>query len=204
MEEQKLHILQTAFMLFKQLGFKSVTVDDIARQAGISKKTLYEHFENKDELVLEVVKLVMGKNQQETEYICKTAINAVEELVGILHNMSQMIQGMNVICFSDLPRYYPEASMYMEHHKQEVILKCIMDNLHRGIREELYRPELNIEVVSKFRLASTFMVFQFPLYDYTKISVLEVNKELFIHYMYGIATAKGHKQITTYIEKHLS
>lgn len=204
MEEQKLHILQIAFALFKQLGFKSVTVDDIARQAGISKKTLYEHFENKDELVLEAIKLVMGKNQQETEAICKSAVNAVEELVGILLNMSQMIQGMNVICFSDMQRYYPESFQYMEDHKQQVILKCIMDNLHRGIREELYRPELNVEVVSKFRLASTFMVFQYPLYDYTKISVLEVNKELFVHYMYGIASAKGHKLITKYIDKHLS
>lgn len=199
--DQKQTIIQSALSQFLQFGFKNVTVDDIARSSGISKKTLYEVFEDKDQLVSESVRFMLNCKQCEFDEVMKGQLNAIEQLMKIITLMEQMIQGMNRVCFQDLQRYYPKAYQLLEAYKKEKMLKDITDNLHQGIAEGLYRDDIAIDVIATFRMESAMMIFHSTLYQNSKLDMVRVNKELFSHYMYGIATIKGHKLISKYLSQ---
>ena len=201
MIEQKQHIIKASYNQFRQLGFKNVTMDDLARQIGISKKTLFELFENKDELVLETIKHMLETNRAETEAVLKSSKNAVEQLINVITIMEKMLRGLNLISYMDLQRYYPAAYQYLETFKREHMLTDIIENLKQGIAEGLYRSDVNVEVVSRFRLESAMIVFHNNVYPQDKFNIIEVNNELFVHYMYGIASIKGHKLINKYLNK---
>lgn len=170
-------------------------MDDVARLAGISKKTLYEHFTDKEELVGEVVKFMLDQNECLTREVMQTSKNAIEQLIDIITLVEKMIQGINIVCFVDLQRYYPKAWAYLEKHKHECLLSDIRRNLEQGIREGLFREDIDVNIISTYRMESVFIIFLSGLFK-QPIDLVQANKELFKHYLYGIATLKGHKLIT--------
>lgn len=174
-------------------------MDDIARNIGVSKKTLYEQFKDKDELVLESVKYMLLKNQEETEEAYKTAKNAVEQIIAILFIMERMVRGMNLVCYMDLMRHYPDAYKYLQEHKESYLFECISENLRQGIREGLYRDDIDIEIISRFRMESALIIFQNNIFPQEKYDIVKVNNQIFANYMYGIASISGHKLISKYI-----
>jgi len=194
-------IITAAFKQFKLLGFKSVTMDDIARKIGISKKTLYELFKDKDELVLECIKYMLNDNQAQTEKALKNSINAIDQAINILMIMEKMIRGMNPVCYLDLQRFYPSAAKYLNDHKDSFMFQCISDNLKQGIQEGFYREDIDIEIISRFRMESALIVFQHDLFPQEIYDIVKVNTQIFAHYIYGIASSKGHKMIESYLKK---
>lgn len=199
MDTLKTEITKSAFEQFRQYGFKSVTMDDIARKAGVSKKTLYELFEDKDELVLETVKYMLLNNQEETEQAFRAAKNAVEQIIAILFIMERMVRGMNLVCYVDLTRHYPMAFKYLQEHKESFMYQCISENLRQGIQEGLYREDVDVEIISRFRMESALIVFQNNIFPQEKYDMVKVNNQIFANYMYGIASLSGHKLITKYL-----
>ncbi|MCF8294194.1 MAG: TetR/AcrR family transcriptional regulator [Chitinophagaceae bacterium] len=200
MQDQQ-EIITAAFKQFKLLGFKSVTMDDIARKIGISKKTLYELFKDKDELVLECIKYMLNDNQAQTEKALKNSINAIDQAINILMIMEKMIRGMNPVCYLDLQRFYPSAAKYLNDHKDSFMFQCISDNLKQGIQEGFYREDIDIEIISRFRMESALIVFQHDLFPQETYDIVKVNTQIFAHYIYGIASSKGHKMIESYLKK---
>jgi AcrR family transcriptional regulator len=192
-------ITVSAFEQFRQYGFKNVTMDDIARNIGVSKKTLYEQFKDKDELVLETVKYMLAKNQEEIENAFKSAKNAVEQIIAILFIMERMVRGMNLVCYVDLTRHYPAAYKYLQEHKESFLFQCISENLRQGIHEGLYRADIDVEIISRFRMESALIVFQNNIFPQEKYDTVTVNNQIFANYMYGIASLSGHKLITKYL-----
>lgn len=193
--EQQLHILSESLAQFRKFGFKSVTMDDISRNLGISKKTLYENFTDKDALVLETVKYMLAKNQQDIDVIFKSNKNAIEQLLEILSVIENMLKGLNLICFHDLQRYYPIAFKYMQQFKDEQMIVSIIDNLKKGIAEGYYRKDIRVDIISKLRMETAMWVFQDNVFPQDEFNPVEVNVELFAHYMYGIVSLKGYKLI---------
>lgn len=202
MSEQKSNITNLACGIFKQLGFKSVTMDDISRQCGVSKKTLYELYKDKDELVLESVKYMLTSNQCEIECLFASSKNAIEQVVGILNKMESMIRGMNPVCYVDLQRYYQDAYQYLQNHKEEVLYQSITQNLNQGIQEGLYRSEIDVEIMTRFKMESAMLVFQQNVFPSDKFNSIQVNYQIFAHFMYGLATPKGYKLIEKYLSKY--
>ena len=200
MQDQQ-EIIIAAFKQFKLLGFKSVTMDDIVRKIGISKKTLYELFKDKDELVLECIKYMLNDNQAQTEKALKSSINAIDQAINILIIMEKMIRGMNPVCYLDLQRFYPSAAKYLNDHKESFMFQCISDNLKQGIQEGFYREDIDIEIISRFRMESALIVFQHDLFPQESYDIVKVNTQIFAHYIYGIASSKGHKMIESYLKK---
>ena len=200
MQDQQ-EIIIAAFKQFKLLGFKSVTMDDIVRKIGISKKTLYELFKDKDELVLECIKYMLNDNQAQTEKALKSSINAIDQAINILMIMEKMIRGMNPVCYLDLQRFYPSAAKYLNDHKESFMFQCISDNLKQGIQEGFYREDIDIEIISRFRMESALIVFQHDLFPQESYDIVKVNTQIFAHYIYGIASSKGHKMIESYLKK---
>jgi AcrR family transcriptional regulator len=199
--DQRKEIIIAAFDQFRQYGFKSVTMDDLAKNLGVSKKTLYELFKDKDELVLESVKYMLHDNQDKTEAAFKVSHNAVEQIIKILQLMEGMVRGMNMVCYMEMQKFYPSAYKFLQKHKQDFLYKCVSENLKQGISEGLYREDIDIEIITRFRMESALIVFQNNIFPQDKYDIVKVNTQIFANYMYGIASIKGHKLITKHINE---
>jgi len=197
--ETREQIIEIATKAFLHYGFKNVTVDEIARQAGISKKTLYQEFSKKDDLVLASVETYNERHWEEMLEIMGASKNALEELVGVFIHMAKMFKGMNPVCFVDLQRYYASAFKYMEHFKQTKLHDCIKENLDRGIEEGLFRENINSSIIATYRMESVFMLMHAGIFPKREFDLVEINKQIFELYMFGISTLKGHKLITKYL-----
>lgn len=201
MSDSSNHLLLSAFHLFRKLGFKHVTMDDVARNAGVSKKTLYEHFEDKDNLVLACIRHMLDENQCHTDAVFREAKNAIEQITRILIIMQKMLGGLNPVCYVDLQRHYPDAYQYLQQHKETYLLRCISDNLSQGIAEGLYRDDIDIDIMTRFRMESAMLVFSSQLFPEGNHDLVRANRQIFAHYIYGITTLKGHKLFQTYLQK---
>lgn len=194
-------IQQKARELFLRYGFRSVTMDEIAGQLGVSKKTIYQFFEDKDSLVEAVMQQEMSCAQTEYCRQKKESANAIEELFLDMDTMEAVIQSMAPQILFDLEKFYPKTYEKFRKHKNTFMLDLISKNLERGIKEGLYREDLNIDIIAKFRLESAFIVFNQDIFPYGKYNVLHLSNEIYYLFMHGICTTKGKKLIDKYIQQ---
>ncbi|QJX47097.1 TetR/AcrR family transcriptional regulator [Hymenobacter taeanensis] len=196
--EVKDRILQAALGLFTRNGIKSVSMDDIATHLGISKKTLYKWFENKDQIVSAVIASHLNGVQGECEGIIGKTQNAVDEMVQMMDWAERQFAEVNPNAIHDLRKYYPEAWSLFHAHKNNYILTQIQDNLRRGVAEGLYRADLDIEVLSRLRLAQIDILFDYTLFPPTQFKHGRVQTACSEHFLLGMVTLKGHKLINEY------
>jgi len=195
----KERIQQKARELFMRYGFRSVTMDEIAGQTGISKKTLYQFFEDKDALVEAVMRSELDYMQTQCTKQMKEAENAIEEIFLDMDAMEVVMDAMNPQIVFDLEKFYPKTFEKFKKHKNNFLLDIIKKNLERGIDEEVYRNDFDIEIIARFRLESAFLIFNPELFPHIKYSLNKVSTEIYYHYLHGIATPKGKKLIDKYI-----
>lgn len=201
MQELQERILAKGDELFRKYGMKSITMDDIAKQLGISKKTIYQYYPDKDELVAEVLKTNIARHEGEMEKLCgPMAKNAVDELFLMNTSVGQMLQTYNPIMFYDLQKYHAKAWSLFRKFRNENILQKIKDNLNRGIEEGYYRADIDIPVLSVLRLEQVDMCFNFDLYPPTEFQFHKVMSHLTEHFLYGVCTLKGHRLVNKYKE----
>jgi AcrR family transcriptional regulator len=194
-------VLLQAHDLFMQYGLKSVSMDDIASKIGISKKTIYLYFEDKEQLVAEVVKYITQNNQEVCDDDSASAEDAIHEIFLAMIQMSKLFQTMNPSILFDLQKYYPKAFYHFLIHKNEYIYNKIKNNLIKGIKENLYRDDLDLEIITKLRVESIVMPFNIEFQQNTKIDLVHISQEITIHFLHGIASAKGLKQISKHHKK---
>lgn len=175
-------------------------MDIIASECGISKKTLYENFENKEKLVAETMSFLLKHNEESSSQIIKNSKNAIEQMIGILHLMEKMNSGMNPVCIIELQKYFKSAHQVMEEYKHNKVRNWIKNNLILGVEQELYRNDFDIDFMTQFRLESSFLLFKTNLISNTKIDFAKANTQIFSNFMYGIATIKGHKLISKFLK----
>jgi AcrR family transcriptional regulator len=197
----KERIQQKARELFMRYGFRSVTMDEIAGQTGISKKTLYQFFEDKDALVEIVMQSELEYMQKQCNRQVKEAENAIEEVFLDMDAMEEVMDAMNPQIIFDLEKFYPRTFEKFKKHKNNFLLEVIKKNLNRGMQEEIYRNDLDIDIIARFRLESAFIIFNPELFPHSKYSLLKVSTEICHHYLYGISTTKGKKFIEKYIQQ---
>lgn len=194
-------ILKEAQNLFEQHGMKRITMDDIARELSVSKKTIYQFFKDKDELVMSVAKLYIVEQEQQMEYIKKQSKNAVEEIALMMDCLTQMFTKANPEMFFDCRKYYPEAWGLFFKYKENYVIKKVTDNLHWGIREGYYRPDINVGILSRLRLQQVKDCMDPYVFPTEKFELKTVHIECFRHFMHGIMTPKGLKLLQTYLKK---
>lgn len=188
--------------LFRQYGFKTITMDDIARGAGISKKTLYQHFANKDEVVDEGVTWFHNQTFAQVEKIFSQSANAVEGMVEIMNMLDSMYRQINPMAMLELQRYFPGSYKTFRERSVEKDVAALRQNIERGMAEGNYRPNLNADFVARYRIESCMMLFQ-PSSLLTGSSHPHlVGQELSELFIYGILTARGQKLYEKYKEQH--
>ena len=200
MEAQE-RILQKATDLFVRYGIRSVTMDEIAIQLGISKKTIYQFYADKNELVNAVIEQYLSHNKDCCDRDRVDAKNAVHELFLAMQMVQDMFENMNVSMLYDLEKYHPKAYQKFEKYKYEFLHKVIRENIERGIEEELYRDDFDKNIITAIRLENMLLPFNQALFPKSKYSLVQVQQQLMEHYLFGIASIKGHKLILKYKEE---
>lgn len=196
--DHKERILIKAEELFMQFGIRSVSMDDIANQLGMSKKTLYQYFADKDELVQGVVEGHIAEMQHDCSTCREQAKDAVHEIFITMDRILEELSNMNPMLLYDLEKFHFKAYQRFREHKDKFLLQVIKDNIEWGIREELYRPDINVEVLSKFRIESLMIPFNVSVFPPGRYNLAVISELILENFTYGLATIKGHKLIQKY------
>ena len=196
--EAKERILLKAKVLFYRYGIRSVSMDDIAVQLGMSKKTLYQYYTDKDELVNAVFDISLHSNQAQCLQSREKCDNAIHEIFLSFDMLSDMLLNMNPSVLFDMQKYHPSAFKKYLTFKNDFLYKVIRSNLEQGIAEEVYRPDVDVDVLTRYRLYSVMLSFNPEVFPDNRANMLHIEEQLIEHFMYGLATAKGVKLIQKY------
>jgi AcrR family transcriptional regulator len=199
--DNKERILEKATQLFMRYGIRSITMDEIAAQLGISKKTIYQFFTDKDAMVEAVVNEEMKQNEEDCRGFSLSAENAVHEIFQAMDGIEEMLKSMNPQLMYDLEKHHPAAFKRLKQYKYHFLYAMIMENLERGIREDLYRTDLNADITSRHRIESAFMPFNQEAFPHNKYPMNQTCQELAILYLHSICNAEGKKLIDKYLNE---
>ncbi|QHL88551.1 TetR family transcriptional regulator [Nibribacter ruber] len=191
-------ILQEALLLFFQRGIKAVSMDDVATHLGVSKKTIYKWFANKDELVYEGMNQHINGMENTCCQALDTANNAMEAMFQVVEMVRGLMRQVHPTIFYDLQKYHPEAWKLWIEHKNNFFLKHTKEHLQRGIKEKLFREDIDVEIVARLRLAEVEISFNSDIYPATQFDLQKVQIALLEHFILGLATIKGHKLVNQY------
>lgn len=189
--------------LFCRYGIRSITMDEIATQLGISKKTIYQYFADKDELVDATIEDTLNFSREQCANDREHASDAIDEIIRALDFLEEMFRNMNAMIIYDMEKYHPRAYKKFVDYKNKFLLQIIRDNLEWGIRDGLYRPEIDVELLSRFRLESMMMAFNQDLFPASRYNLAHLHMEIIEHFLFGVASMKGYKLILKYKEERL-
>ena len=196
----KKKILKAAENLFMKYGVRSISMDDISRHLSVSKKTLYQHFEDKEDIVSMTCQAHIDSRVNQFLEITRTAKNAIDELAKISVCLKQNTEDTNPSLLFDLQKYHPKAWSVWINHKTKFIRESVMRNLKQGIDEGYYRPELNVEIIASMRIELVQLPFDDNVFPASRFRIAEVQMHIFDHFVYGIVTDKGRKLYQKYKE----
>jgi AcrR family transcriptional regulator len=190
--EVKERILKAAEELFMQYGFRSISMDDIARHISVSKKTIYQFFEDKDEIVSITVSRHFDREREVCQHqVFNNSANAVEELLLVSKFMKSNAMNINPAVIFDLQKYHPTAWQIFKDFKHEFVLQHILRNLRKGIEEGLYREDIDAEVMARLRLEEVQFGFDNSLFPPARFNLYNIQMQLLEHFIRGIVTEKG-------------
>jgi AcrR family transcriptional regulator len=191
MDPKKREIITQATTIYLKFGIKSVTMDEMARQLGISKKTLYSYVADKNELVEQCVLLEHEGEVCQIGEINKQFENAIDEMLAISRYVAGTLKKIHPSIFFDLAKYHPNALKITNTHKRDFVRGCVVDNLQRGIKQGLYRSNLNVEIVSTIYLATMDHMMLGDIFPESPFSLDSIYQEFFRYHIKGISSASG-------------
>ncbi|MDX1685825.1 MAG: TetR/AcrR family transcriptional regulator [Saprospiraceae bacterium] len=192
MEKSAKDILATAESLFMKYGIRSVSMDDIAREHGISKKTIYIHFDSKKDLVENVA---INHNEAEKEMIDglrAKAKDAVHEMIVISNYVNQVFRELNPAVVYDLQKYFKSCWELFESLHTDFIYNVIRENIEKGQDQGLYRTSLNADVIARLYTGITFVMTDGELFPHKEFPKDEVYTQYINYHLNAILTEKGH------------
>jgi TetR/AcrR family transcriptional regulator, cholesterol catabolism regulator len=190
--EIKERILIKSQELYFTRGIRSVTMDDIATELGISKKTIYHHFADKGTLVEESTIYFLQKEKCQEEKIFQQSKNPIDEIILNTQMMREMLGNINPSIFHDLQKFYPKVwGHYLEH--KEKFKDDVYRNLMQGIKDGYYREDIQPAVMAKLRIESVDMAFNQEIFPSKEFNILDVQLAFIDHFIRGLVTEKGLK-----------
>ncbi|OQX97571.1 MAG: hypothetical protein B6I20_12315 [Bacteroidetes bacterium 4572_117] len=184
-------VLLKTFELYEKYAIKSVTMDDVARELGISKKTLYQFVANKKELVEKVIQSEMERAGKAHESISKMKLNSIEELLEVSKLMNERLKNHNPALFFDLKKYYPALFVEVTKIKRKKAYESILNNLKKGMKEGLYRKKINPDVIAKIYVSRIEQSYDNSIFSIAEITSIEFFNEVLVYHLHGICNEKG-------------
>ncbi|MEN8825796.1 MAG: TetR/AcrR family transcriptional regulator [Wenyingzhuangia sp.] len=187
----KYKILNKASEMFLNLGFKSVTMDDIASALGVSKKTIYSHFANKNKLVEESTSLIFEKVCQGINFICGKEENSIKELFEIKKFIFTNFSNENISPQHQLQKFFPEIHQKMKNKHFGMMKACIEKNLKRGIKDGLFLPNLNTDFVTRIYFTGINGIKDEHIFPEKEFRKKELMTDYLQYHIKAISTTKG-------------
>ena len=201
MEEKQHQLVHQAKDVFMRYGIKSVTMDDIARHLGISKKTLYKYVSDKNDLIRQILSISCDMEEEVVKNIMGRKLNAIDESFEISHFVVNQLKQVHPSIHYDLEKYHSETWREFKSRNSGNIYNCMTANMEHGIEEGYYRDDLNIPVVAKIYISRFDAVFDGELFPVTQYQFSEVYLEMFRYHIRGIASEKGIQYLVEKVKK---
>ena len=199
--DQQERIVKKAHEMFMRYGVRSISMDEIASQLGMSKKTIYHFFADKDALVDAVIDIELNNNTEECRLDKEKSENPVHEFFIAMDMVMEMLKMMNPNLLFDLQKYHPSAFKKINDHKNKFLYKLIRENIDKGVEEGLYRPEINKDILTRFRIASIFLTFNPELLPLGKNTPADIVEEITLNFLHGLVLPKGLRLIQKYTQQ---
>lgn len=200
--DMKQKILEKATDMFLNYGFKSVTMDDLANELGISKKTIYSHFDNKTHLVEECTLQLFGTISQGIDQICSLGKNPIEELYEIKKFAMLHLKDEKSSPQYQLQKYYPKIHETIKQKQYEVMRECVVDNVKKGVALGIYRENLNIDFVSRIYFSGVMSIKDHTLFPVENFPMTALMDNYLEYHLRGIVTPKGRKILNSIINSN--
>jgi AcrR family transcriptional regulator len=184
-------ILNKATEMFLTLGFKSVTMDDIASELAISKKTIYQHYANKNDLVEDSAMALFEKISNGIDRICERGLNSIEEVFTIRDFLMQHLKDENAAPFYQLQKFYPVTFANLRAKQFAVMHGCVMVNLEKGIKDGIFRADLNVDFVSRIYFTGLTGIKDRAIFPADIFNVHEATRQFLEYHMRAIVTFYG-------------
>ena len=194
--EVKDRILEKAHELYMRYGIKSITMDEIAGHLGISKKTIYQFYVDKDALVSAVFLRIINENRGMCCLSRDNSDNAIHEQFLCSDVVQEMFGRMNPSILFDIKRYHPKVYAEFDKYKREFIYEMIKSGLERGVAEGLFRNDMSIDIIARLQLETIALLHETEFVHKHGLSAIE--KELNEFFLHGSATVKGKELINIY------
>ena len=189
--ETRNRILEIATEQFSRYGVRTVTMEDLARLAGVSKKTVYQEFADKKDLVKEAFEKILEQDRIKLAFILETEDGVIEHLVKTSRMMRERLQNMNPMAIMEIQKYFPDAWKMFENFKANVIMNDLVNVIEKGKELGYFRAEIDSEILAKARvnqITSSFDPINFTDPNY---NLVEEQMVLLDHFLHGIFTEKG-------------
>lgn len=200
METQEKEIIKCALGMFNKFGIRSVTMDDVAQELGISKKTIYKYFENKADLVHKSVLITYEKLQHKLEKIHAEAENSIDELIEIDKVIGVVMENHNPGMRYQLQKYYPRTYNLLYEGRHDLIHKVISENIEKGKQDGLFRKEADTQIITFLYCSKVETMPEEEQELLEKHSLKYMTRQALEYHIRGIATARG----LDYLEKKLN
>src|SRR6187402_1265219 len=183
-------IIEGGEELFLKAGIKSVTMDDIAKHLGMSKKTIYQFFKDKNELVIALVKKKLKDDEDQMSAIISKSNNVIEEMINMMKCSEEIFARINPIVIHDMQKYHPDAWKQFQNFKADVLVRTLEELLNKGIKQGYIRPDLNVKILARMRVSLVELGFDSKVFPINEFSTWEVQYQFLEHFNYGICTLK--------------
>ncbi len=184
-------ILNTSNELFLTLGFKSVTMDDIASKMGISKKTIYTYFTTKNDLVHDCVMDTFNQISEGIDLICEIGNDPIVQLFAIKNFVLNHLKSEKSSPLFQLKKYYPAFFYELQRKQFEVMEECVHENLRKGIAINLFRKKLDVDFITRIYFSGITMIKDIELFPKGINNMKELQSDYLEYHIRAIATEKG-------------
>lgn len=191
MESKTMAILDQVRKLYQRYGIKSVTMDDVAQSLNISKKTLYAHFKDKEDLIRQVMRHEDENRCDFFSEIEKKNQNAIDELFEVHKMINGIFKEYNPAMEYDIRKYYPGLFFQIKETRRKRMVDAVQKNLNKGKKEGLYRNEMNSGILVKFHVFSIENLIDNDFFSQDELTSFKVFHEIFIYHLQGILSHEG-------------
>ena len=178
-----------------RFGIKSMTMDDIARQLGVSKKTLYLYVKDKNDLVERVMTQIVEHEKSLANNLCEVHENAIDMLFELSKDVSQKFGQVHPSINYDLQKYHPKAWEIFEEFRTVFVAECIEENIQKGIEQGLYRDNVDAFIIARMYAAKMDMCTDGQVFPAERYDFKSIHFELMRYHIRGIASEKGMKYL---------
>ena len=196
-------IIVVAFELFQKYGIRSVTMDQISCELGISKRTLYETFKDKNELLREGLHYFSNIKRKAAKELLRKSDNVVETIYILARKGEEMKQNINPLFFEDIRKYHPDLNDQLAREGRYRDYSITRDLIEKGIKDGLFKEGLDIELVNNFFHQVMNIVMNEEFFPKDRYAHEDILRNIIVPYWMGISTEKGRKQIRIYFEKEI-